>query len=1141
MSGRISHLFRSRRFLPLFIVQFCGSFNDNVLRNGMVVLVTYQLTESLFISPALIILIANGVFVLPFIGFAGLAGQLADKYENTIIIKLVKIFELLIIGIAICGFYYNAIVILLFAIFLMGSHSTFFGPIKYSILPDHLKKEELLEANGYIEAGTFLAILVGTLIGGLYTNFSDLVIYSMLAIGVIGLGASFYIPKSARFNSNLQINYNIYEEIFNILHFARSKKIVYLSILGISWFWFLGAALLSQVPMLAKEVLSGDYGVTNLFLAIFSIGVGCGSLLCHKIISNEITTKYLFISALGISIFGIDLYFACKVCATFCEPNVLSNISSFISRIQNWRILIDLFCLSAIAGIYAVPLFAVMQYYATPSHRARVVAANNVYNAVFMIAASLSLSVLFMLQFTVPMVILSISIANIGVALYILKLTPEVRFIPYSIVKWFLKLILDFFYKVEVCGLDNWQTAGKRVVIVANHISFLDPLILGLYLPEQTVFAIDKNISTAWWVKPFLKLSTTYPISNVNAMAIKSLVNGIKRGKKVIIFPEGRVSTTGSLMKVYEGPGTIADKAGALILPIRIDGTQYTHFSRMSMLKKRRFFIKVSVTILPAATMAAPLNLTSRNRRKYIAEKLYNIMSEMTFESTNYNQTIYQSFIDIAKIIGFNKVIYKDMDNTNSSYRKILRENLLFSSFLKTNSVERESVGIMLPNYNIMPSILFSCFFINRLPLLINATISVDKIITLCSKVHTRIILTSKRYINAFMLSECASKLQEHFNIIYLEDIASSLHLSAYIKSWFLSYFPRISYSDTYYNVTPSQEALLMIAQNPDGQHKLTSISHKNILSNIAQIKSRIDFKPHDVGFNTLQFDNHFGLITNLTMVLSGIQTFLYHNPSHYRIIPEMVYMYDITVIFATDPLLLHYAKYAHPYDFASVRYVFACGDKLSATTRNLWMNKYGIRVYSCFGLPEGTGLIALNTPMHNRLGSCGKILPSIKYSIRNDKNYGIIGKLILSGPNISIGYVSSTKKLIREISDENLGKGWLDTGYLAQIDVDDYLVISGHKSRYYTKNNEQISLDMIEDKGSLLDPESENIAIFYDKQIILFTTSKKINSESYLAILDEHHYSHNYLPQKIIYLPSLPINISGQYDITKLRALIGY
>ena len=1140
MNSHMANLFTTKRFLPLFITQFCGSFNDNILRNGLVVLVTYKLlAESLFMSPALLILTSNAVFVLPFICFAGLSGQIADKYENTAIIKVVKFCELAIVCIAIYGFSHNSIVILLIAMFLMGTHSAFFGPIKYSILPDHLEKQELLKANGYIEAGTFLAILVGTLIGGLYVNFSSAVIYMMIVTAVIGLVASFYIPKSARFNSNLHINHNIYQEIFNILSFAQSKKIVYLSILGISWFWFLGAALLSQVPMLAKEVLSGDYGVTNLFLGTFSIGVSCGSLLCHRIIANEITTKYLFISALGISIVGIDLYFACKVCATFCEPDVLSSIPSFISQIHNWRILIDLFCLASIAGIYAVPLFAVIQYYATPSHRARVIAANNLYNAVFMIASSLSLSILFLLNFTVPMIILSISIANIGVALYILKLTPEVRFVPYTIVKWLLKLILDFFYKVEICGLENWQTAGKRVVIVANHISFLDPLILGIYLPEQTVFAIDKNISNTWWVKPFLKLSTAYPVNNANAMAVKSLVNAIKRGKKIIIFPEGRISTTGSLMKVYEGPGAIADKADALILPMRIDGTQYTHFSRMSMLKKRRFFVKVSVTIMPAVRMKAPTTLSARDRRKYIAEKLYNIMSEMTFDSTNYNQTIYQSFIDIAKIIGFNKVIYKDMDNTNTTYRKILRENLLFSNVLKDNSVEKESIGIMLPNYNIMPSILFACFFINRVPLLINSTIAVDQVINLCNKSNTRIILTSKRYINALMLSEYVSKLQENFNIIYLEDISSNLHISSYIKSWFLSYFPGIVYRESTYNIDPSQEALLIIAQNKDDEYKLVSISHTNILSNIAQIKSRIDFKPHDISFNTLQFDSHFGLITNLSMILSGIQTLLYHSPAHYRIIPEMVYMYDITIIFSTDPLLLNYAKYAHPYDFASVRYVFSCGDKLRESTRNLWMNKYGIRVYSCFGLAEGGGVISLNTPMHNRVGSCGKILPSIKYSIRNDKNYGTIGKLILSGPNISIGYLSSTNKLIREISDENLGKGWLDTGYLAHIDVDDYLVIKGHKRRYCTKNNEQINLDEIEDNALLIDPDSENIAIFYDQYMVLFTNSKKINSETYLAMLHIHKYSNSYMPKKIIYISNAPIDISGQYDIAKLKALI--
>ncbi len=469
MNNNYYYLFKIRRFLPLFITQACSSFNDNLLKNALVILVTFKITQNLPISTISIILLANALFILPFILCAGIAGQVADKYENTIIIKLIRVSEIIIVSFAIYGFANENIILLLFLIFCMGVHSAFFGPIKYSILPNHLKRNELISGNGYIEGATFLSILVGTLIGGLYIKAEYFVIFIMLLFSFIGLIASFYIPKSTNFNNELKINKNIFKEIIVILKYAKSRRNVFLCILGISWFWFLGATLLSQMPLLVRDVLYADYGVSNLFLAIFSFGVIFGSFICNKIVANEITSKYLFISSMGISIFGIDLYFACKSYSNSCDISSLRDIITFLSNIKSWRILVDLFLMSSITGIYAVPLYAVMQYYSPPSHRSRIIAANNVYNSIFMISSFIFISSLFAFNITVPTIILFLSIINIAVAVFILSFTPKVRLIPDPIIKWFANLIFDWLYKVELRGIENYKEAGDRVVIIANH------------------------------------------------------------------------------------------------------------------------------------------------------------------------------------------------------------------------------------------------------------------------------------------------------------------------------------------------------------------------------------------------------------------------------------------------------------------------------------------------------------------------------------------------------------------------------------------------------------------------------------------------------------------------------------------------
>ena len=1136
------YLLKDRRFFPLFITQFCGCFNDNLIKNALVMLVTYKLSNSMSMPAAFMILIANAVFISPFILFAGLAGQIADKFERSTIVKIIKFTEIGIALFAMYAFHHEQIIFLYICIGLMGTHSTFFGPLKYSMLPDHLHKDELLGANGYIEAGTFISILIGTLLGGFYISGANFVIFTMIFFAIAGFVASFYIPKSNNASPDLVINYNLFEETVNVLKYSYAKKQIFLTTLGISWFWFIGAALLAEIPMLAREVFRADETVANLFLAIFSIGVGFGSFWCNKLFENEITTKYVFISAIGISLCGIDLFFASKLSAIKYEPETLISVWDFLASLNNWRILLDLFLLSAISGLYVVPLFAVMQYFSSPTYRSRVIAANNVLNAVFMIASTILLSVLFKLGFAVPSVILIISIMNICVAAYIYKLLPEARIIPEPIVRAIFKFIFDKMYNVEVRGLENFDKAGKRSVIIANHVSYLDPALLGVYLPERVTFAINTAVAEVGWVKPFLKVGKTYPIDPSNPMAIKSLINEVKKNKKIVIFPEGRISSTGSLMKIYEGPGMIADKADATILPIRIDGAQYTHFSKLRYFTKKKLFPKIIITILPPVKLDAPDESVSRQRRKYLAAKLYDIMCDMMFESADYQKTLFQSLIDASRVHGFGTQIVQDKDGNVTTYRQLLTKAYVLGKLIAKSTNAGEYVGLMLPNAVGSAITFFAMQAYGRVPAMINFTSGASAIISSCETAQVRTIYTSRNFIEKAELGELAKSLEKKFHIIYLEDLRKEVTIFDKLQGVMAGFAPDMYYNMICEKIDDTQAAIILFTSGTEGQPKAVVLSHRNIQANRCQVGARLDFGVHDIAFNALPMFHCFGMTGMLLMVMGGIRTFFYPSPLHYRIIPEMIYDIGATILFGTDTFLNGYAKYAHPYDFYALRYVIAGAEKLKSETRKLWFEKYGVRILEGYGATEAAPVVSANTFMHEKVGTVGRPMPKVECFVKDVDGITEGGLLCIKGPNVMLGYIKSDNPgMIVPPFEEGLGEGWYNTGDIVSIDEDCYIKILGRAKRFAKIAGEMVSLSVVEDMAMNIDKEAMHAAVHIaddrkGEQILIFTTSDKISRDSMKDMIKANSISDLYLPKYFIVLAEIPVLATGK---TNYRLLL--
>ncbi|MES2215251.1 MAG: acyl-[ACP]--phospholipid O-acyltransferase [Pseudomonadota bacterium] len=1138
------YLLKDKRFLPLFVTQLCGCFTDNLLKSALIMLIAYKLVENTPYPAPLMILGANAIFILPFLILSGIAGQISDKFERSYLVRIIKVAELIIVCLAIYGFYHSNLVVLYLSIALMGIHSTFFGPLKYSILPDHLEKDELLGANGFVEAGTFISILIGTIIGSFYNIVPVVAISIMILSAVCGIIFSWFIPKSNNANSEIQINPNIFRESINILKYAYAKKTIFLSILGISWFWFVGTTFLTQIPTLTKDIFGADESVATMFLAVFAIGVGCGSFGCNKLFENEITTKYLFMTAVGISIFSIDLYFASGISAVSHEPEQLKSSMLFLfknhslwPRLHNWRIIFDLFCVSALSGLYVVPLFAVLQYCSPQAYRSRVIAANNLLNAVFMIASVLILSALFTLGCSVPTIILLLSMTNIVVAIYIYRLLPEAKIIPESVFAKLFKFICDKLYRVEVRGLENLHKAGKRAVIVANHISLIDPVLLGVYLPEKLTFAINSQVAQLWWVKPFLTLSKTFAIDPSNAMATKALISEVKKNRKIVIFPEGRVSSTGSLMKIYEGPGMIADKADAAILPIRIDGPQYTHFSRMKKLPKMSFFPQVTITIMPPVKLDAPDNIQSRQRRKYIGQKLYDIMSDMMFESSDYKKTFFQSLIDAAKFYRPHLTIIQDIGGNSATYRQLITKSFVLGDLISRNSHAGEYLGVMLPNTVGAAITFFAMQAFGRVPAMINFTSGAGSIISACNTARVKAIYTSREFIEKAELLDLVSKLEENFDIIYLEDLRKNLTIGAKIKGLVGGLFPDLYYKKICSNMDDTKPGVVLFTSGTEGQPKAVVLSHRNIQANRCQVAARLDFGIHDVAFNALPLFHCFGMTGMILMVLQGIRTFFYPSPLHYRIIPEVIYDIGATIMFATDTFLNGYARYGHPYDFYSLRYVFAGAEKLKSETRKIWLEKYGVRIFEGYGATEGSPVIAVNTPMHDKPGSVGRLMPKISYNVQPVEGITEGGMLCIKGPNVMLGYILADKPgVIAPPAAENLGAGWYSTGDIVTVDDQGYVTIKGRAKRFAKIAGEMVSLSAVEELASAVDSAADFAAVHLldekrGEQILLYTTSGIIDRESFLASIRRAAISELHMPRYIVKVDEVPVLSTGKIN----------
>jgi acyl-[acyl-carrier-protein]-phospholipid O-acyltransferase/long-chain-fatty-acid--[acyl-carrier-protein] ligase len=1128
MSAPDLSLLAKRRFAPLFVVQFLGAFNDNLLKFALLFLANFVLFRTVPGKAELLATIATGLFILPYFLFSALAGQIADAWDKAKLVRAVKAAEIVIMTLALIGFWLQSVPLLLTCLFLMGLHSTIFGPVKFSILPQHLHPQEMMGGTGLIEAGTFLAILSGQLLAGVISAQTA----GLVAVGIALLGflSSLAVPSAPPVAKGLRIDPNIFRSTWQILKAARHGRGVWLSILGISWFFGMGAVLLAQFAPLVSGVLHAKQEVATLFLLVFSLSVALGSLLVNRLLRGEVSARFVPLSALALAGFLIDLWLSTSA---YVPQGGEAGIAAFVASAGSWRILFDLFGIAFAGGMFIVPLYAILQTHAPREERSRTIAANNIVNAAVSVAVVLVVTLMLARGESVPGVIGTLGFATLTIALISCWLLPE------TVTKSLFRGLLRLLYRVEVSGAENMPAVGTPAVVVVNHVSFLDGLLLAAFLPGKPTFAVHTRIAKAWWIKPFLPLFDAFPVDPTNPMAAKAMVKAVREGRTLVIFPEGRITVTGALMKVFDGPGMVADKADAPIIPVRIDGAQFTPFSRLRGKVRLRSFPKIKLTVLPPRRFSIEGEMTARARRAIAGRRLYDEMSAMIFATSRTEETLFQALLEARHIHGGKAPVVEDIKREPMSYGRLVVGSLALGRPLAAASRQGEAVGVLLPNVAAVVATFFALQAHGRVPAMLNYTAGLTNLKAACTAAQIRTIVTARAFVDQAKLGDIVAALEaEGLTILWLEDIGSTIGTGAKLRALIASRFAGRAHKRL--RIAPDAPAVILFTSGSEGLPKGVVLSHRNLLSNCRQLAARIDFNTADMVLNALPVFHSFGLTGGtLLPILHGVKTLLYPSPLHYRIVPALAYDSNATILFGTDTFLSGYARMAHGYDFYSLRYIFAGAERVRDETRKAYADKFGLRILEGYGATEAGPVIAVNTPMHFRAGTVGRLLPGIEAKLDDVPGITEGGRLSIRGPNIMAGYMKADAPGVLQPPEE----GWHDSGDIVTIDGEGFVTIRGRAKRFAKIGGEMVSLPAVEGYAAALWPDAEHAVVTRPdarkgERLVLFTTRKGAKAGDLQAWGRANGVTELAIPRDIRELDALPVLGTGKLDYVSMNAM---
>lgn len=705
------------------------------------------------------------------------------------------------------------------------------------------------------------------------------------------------------------------------------------------------------------------------------------------------------------------------------------------------------------------------------------------------------------------------------------------------LVRPLLIFLLRLIFRVEVRGMEHYHAAGGRVLMIANHQSFLDPLIIAVFLPEKPAFAINVFQADKWYFRWLDKIITLYRLDPSKPMSMKRLIQDLRQGAQVVIFPEGRITTSGGIMKIYDGTGMIAQKTGTTLLPLRIDGAEFSKVSRLGRKLRQRWFPKVRLTVLPPRRVEPDEVIT--------ADMIYTLMTDAAFAASRWRRPLLSAVLEAYRFHGGAHPIACDIARADMGYRQLFTRAFVLSDKLKQligrqGGDNKKYIAVMLPNSLAALVTFVSLHILGKIPCMLNFSSGESNLLHACRIATATTVLTSRAFVEKAKLEHAVTALQKECLVIYLEDIRPGITLADKLKGVYHAMFAQETLQTVLDNTKPDDPAVILYTSGSEGAPKGVALSHANLLSNMEQVRAKLDLVPSDILFNAMPVFHSFGLTVGMIMpVVAGLKTFLYPSPLHYRIIPDLLYDTDATIMLGTDTFYNGYARYAHRYDFSQVRLAVAGAEKLKASTRELYMDTFMLPILEGYGVTEASPVISFNTPMQHKTGTVGQAFPGIECKLEKVEGLEQGGRLLVKGPNIMLGYLKADKPGYIQPQGQN-GEHWYDTGDVVSIDEDGFITILGRAKRFAKIGGEMVSLVVVEDMASDIIPDAGHAAIAVPderkgEQIILYTESKELTREQLLQHARQKGIAELCLPKHVTYMEALPRLGTGKIDYPTL------
>jgi acyl-[acyl-carrier-protein]-phospholipid O-acyltransferase/long-chain-fatty-acid--[acyl-carrier-protein] ligase len=706
-----------------------------------------------------------------------------------------------------------------------------------------------------------------------------------------------------------------------------------------------------------------------------------------------------------------------------------------------------------------------------------------------------------------------------------------------------LRALMRLLFRVRIQGTEAIPAAGagRPLLIIANHESYLDGVLLGLFLPvKNPVFVIHTEVVRRRLLRTGLGLMADYlAVDPGNPMAMKQVVRLLESGRPVVIFPEGRITLTGALMKVYEGPAFAATKTGATLLPVRLEGLSRSYFSRM-VRWPRQLFPRTMLTVLPPTKLPTPDAPNAKARRRQSGEALRRLMLEMALAQPK-PRTLYGALCDAIEIHGRGCRVVEDIKQVEYTYRDLLKMSLALGRLASRLTRPSEKVGLLLPNMTPTVALFMGLSAFGRIPAMLNYTAGADGMQAACRVAQIRTLFTSRAFIEQAKLADTLAALQGLERIVYLEDLREQMTFLD--KLWLIGWALRRP-RQIEAKAMPEDAAAVLFTSGSEGKPKGVVLSHRAILANIAQIRAVTDFTRDDRVLNVLPIFHSFGLTAGtLLPLLTGASLFLYPSPLHYRVIPELAYDRGFTVMFGTSTFLNNYARFAHPYDFYRVRYVVAGAEKLAPAVREQWFEKFGIRILEGYGVTETSPVIAVNTPMAYRSGTVGQFLPGIEYHLQPVPGIERGGILHMRGPNLMSGYLKIDHPGELQTPASAMGEGWYETGDVVEVDEDGFVRIIGRAKRFAKVAGEMVSLETVEKLAQSASPAAQHAATSQPDEskgeaLVLFTTDAELDRATLQKTAQQIGVPALAVPKKIVRIEALPLLGTGKTDYVTLNRM---